>query len=430
MKIMHPVFLLIFGVFPLGASQALQRSLVQTTAHEHVEIPKTTFWGSLYVSAVEKRKRAVDREVKEEFNKHQTLIEALTDLTNLPKELIGLIALYNQATFFIGNVAASTPCSVEIISEWAVAVGCEDGSIYLVDVVEGRILKKISSHKAPVYALCFSPKYGELVSMSTFDGCIPTALFFEFIQQEKNILQIKVHAEASEQETKRHDETLRVWRLGFEPTFASQSHIEPVPACNLTAVIAVDPSCKNEEERKLAYENVAARRAQGSRARITRKRVWTSTSTSSCAETSSSSTITQEKDSTIYWYNDEQTMALPKGEATSIWSSDSEDFLGWSSGEIVVIDHQNCRVKPSLKGHAAPVRLLSPFITPAGLHCLASGSDDGTIKIWDIKTKQCLQTLIGHTAPIRAIKTRFESYLVSCSDDGTIRKWALEFEAQ
>lgn len=429
MKIMHPVFLLIFGVFPLGASQALQRSLVQTTAHQHVEISKTTFWGSLYVSAVEKRKRAVDREVKEEFNKHQTLIEALTDLTNLPKELIDLIALYNQATFFIGNVAASTPCSVEIISAWAVAVGCEDGSIYLIDVVEGRILKKLSSHKAPVYALCFSPDYDELVSLSTFDGCIPTALFFEFIQQEKNILQIKVHAEASEQEAKRHDETLRVWRLGFEPTFASQSHIEPVPACNLTAVIAVDPSCKNEEERKLVSENVATLRAQGSRARITRKRVWNSTS--SCAETSSSPTITQEKDATIYWYNDEQTMALPKGEATSSWSSDSEDFLGWSSGEILVIDNQNCGVKPSLKGHAAAVRLLWSFITPTGTTCLASGSDDGTIKIWDIKTKKCLQTLVGHTAPIRALKTgRFGPYLVSISDDGTIRKWALEFSEE
>ena len=416
MKIIAALSLLfILGQSSLEPSQSPKKTLVQTTARTLMAIPK---------SFRKTQHAKIASETIRRFNEQQTFIQALTDLTELPKELIGLIALYNQTIFSIGNVGGSAPCSLEGISPEVVAVGCEDGSIYLVDSVEGRILQKLSSHKTPVYALCFSPEYGQLASLSTLGGCVPTNLSFESVQQEKNTSQIKVHVQASGQEAKWRDETLRIWHLSLEPTFGPQSYSEPALRCHLTTVVAADQACKNEEEIERIFGTVATLRAQGLRAGITQQRLWTSTRY--CAEVASKPTIAQEKDVLWFWYN-ERAMVLPKGGATSCWFSTPEDFLGWSSGEIVVIDNQNCKVKDSLKGHAAAVRLLRPFMTPAGLQCLASGSDDGTIRIWDVKAKKCLQTLIGHTAPIRAIKTSFEGYLLSCSDDGTIRKWALEF---
>jgi WD40 repeat protein len=435
MKIMYPVFLLIFCVFPLGASLALQRSLVQTTARALVSIPKKSLCERLFQSSREKERSKIGSDIKQRFNEQQTLIQVLTDLTQLPKELIGCIALYNQANFFIGNAVLSAPCSVEIISPWVVAVGCEDGSIYMVDVVEGRILQKLVSHKTSVHALCFSPEYCELASLSTLAGCVPIGLSFEFLPPEKDTSQVKVHAFATEQESRGSDETLRIWRLGYESTFgprgyvgnmsASQSHIELVSTWNLTTVVAADQICKNEKEAKEVRDNVAKLRAQGSQAGITRQRVWTSTR--SCAQPALRPAVAQEKDVTTYWYSDDSNLILPKGKATSYWSSGLEDFLGWSSGEIIVIDNKEHKVKPSLTGHGAPVCLLWPFITPSGVACIASGSDDGTIRIWDIKTKKCLQTFVGHTGPIRAIKARFGLHLVSISDDGTLRQWPLEF---
>lgn len=420
--------LLVSGQSLLEAAQRSKQTLVQTTARALVSVPKNIFKSSA--------KKELAKAITQRFNEQQTLLRALTELTQLPKELIGLIALYNQSTFFLKDVVASTLCSMEVISPCVVAVGCEDGSIYFVDVVEGRILQKLSNHKTPVHALCFSPQYYELASLSTLAGCIPTNLLFEFAQPEKNISQTRVHVFATEQEAKERDETLRIWRLGAEPTFGprgyvgdigtSQSHIEPISTWNLTTVVAADQMCKSEKEASV-HEEVATLRSQGAQAEIIRERIWTATRSCTGTETALRPTIVQEKDATKYWYNNEPTMVLPKGKATSRWFSGSEDFLGWSSGEIVVIDNQEHTIKPSLKGHTAPVRLLWPFITTTGLACIASGSDDGTIRIWDTKTKKCLQTLIGHTAPIRAIKCRFGSYLVSIADDGTIRKWAFEF---
>src|ERR1035437_8099717 len=49
----------------------------------------------------------------------------------------------------------------------------------------------------------------------------------------------------------------------------------------------------------------------------------------------------------------------------------------------------------TLTGHTAWVR--SVVYSPDGHH-LASGSDDKTIKLWDVGTGTCLKTLTGHSA--------------------------------
>jgi WD40 repeat protein len=55
---------------------------------------------------------------------------------------------------------------------------------------------------------------------------------------------------------------------------------------------------------------------------------------------------------------------------------------------------------------------------------LVSSSYDETIKIWDIRTGECLKTLQGHTDRIRAVTISPDgTTIASGSFDGTIKLW-------
>ncbi|KAL2613612.1 hypothetical protein R1flu_025304 [Riccia fluitans] len=54
---------------------------------------------------------------------------------------------------------------------------------------------------------------------------------------------------------------------------------------------------------------------------------------------------------------------------------------------------------------------------------LFSGSVDTHIKVWDLGTGQCVQTLQGHTHVVMRLLI-WDKFLLSCSLDGTVRVWA------
>jgi WD40 repeat protein len=58
---------------------------------------------------------------------------------------------------------------------------------------------------------------------------------------------------------------------------------------------------------------------------------------------------------------------------------------------------------------------------------VASGSGDQTVKIWDVQTGQCLHTLQGHTNSVHSIAFSANGRtLASASADGTIRLWDVQ----
>jgi len=52
-----------------------------------------------------------------------------------------------------------------------------------------------------------------------------------------------------------------------------------------------------------------------------------------------------------------------------------------------------------------------------------SGSDDRTIKLWDLNTENCLKTILGHSDSVSSLLNLSEMEIASCSKDNTIKLW-------
>ncbi len=78
------------------------------------------------------------------------------------------------------------------------------------------------------------------------------------------------------------------------------------------------------------------------------------------------------------------------------------------------------KVLRTFKGHDGAI--YSVVFSP-DLKCLASGSDDCTIKIWDMHAGQELRTLTGHKGPIASVAFSSIGTVISGSDDCTIKVW-------
>ena len=75
----------------------------------------------------------------------------------------------------------------------------------------------------------------------------------------------------------------------------------------------------------------------------------------------------------------------------------------------------------TLEGHSYSIN--SVVFSPDGTH-IASGSDDGTVRIWDAGNGGCLHTLQGHSSLIESVVFSPDgTRIASGSWDGTIRIW-------
>ncbi|SLM37979.1 g-protein beta wd-40 repeats containing, partial [Lasallia pustulata] len=75
----------------------------------------------------------------------------------------------------------------------------------------------------------------------------------------------------------------------------------------------------------------------------------------------------------------------------------------------------------TLEGHSDQVN--SVAFSPDGKQ-LASGSDDETVRIWDVAMGATLQTLEGHSDQVNSVAFSPDGkQLASGSDDETVRLW-------
>ena len=78
---------------------------------------------------------------------------------------------------------------------------------------------------------------------------------------------------------------------------------------------------------------------------------------------------------------------------------------------------------PSLKGHTACI--LKVVVTADGKRAITA-SVDGSLRVWDLRSKSCLRKLEGHTGKVYDVALLpGDKQAVSCSSDTTLRVWDL-----
>ena len=93
-------------------------------------------------------------------------------------------------------------------------------------------------------------------------------------------------------------------------------------------------------------------------------------------------------------------------------------------GTIKIWDIQSGECLDTLEGHLSGV--ISVAITPDGER-VVTGSWDGTIKIWDMQSGECLDTLKGHSSDVESVAiTPDGKRVVTGSSDNTIKIWDMQ----
>jgi len=94
-----------------------------------------------------------------------------------------------------------------------------------------------------------------------------------------------------------------------------------------------------------------------------------------------------------------------------VWHLTTEP-LGRSAGKLI--------------GHSDVVESLACVFTPKStIPACASASRDSTIKIWDVISRTCIMTLVGHTSWVKSLYVLSSGELASASADKTVRVWDL-----
>ncbi|KAM3347386.1 hypothetical protein ACQJBY_021376 [Aegilops geniculata] len=112
----------------------------------------------------------------------------------------------------------------------------------------------------------------------------------------------------------------------------------------------------------------------------------------------------------------------PSGLVCSMTIKDEMLFAGTADGRIMAwkfpAKEINSEPVSILAGHDRHVISLAVSATR-----LYSGSLDKTIRVWDLKNLQCVQTLSEHKAAVTSVLC-WDQKLVSCSLDKTVKVWA------
>ncbi|UZJ52882.1 hypothetical protein CBS101457_002202 [Exobasidium rhododendri] len=119
-------------------------------------------------------------------------------------------------------------------------------------------------------------------------------------------------------------------------------------------------------------------------------------------------------------------LSISSEKITSVSTSSDGAWLAFGCaglGQLLVWEWASESYILKQQGHFHDMNTLS--YSPDG-QIVATGGDDGKVKLWNVSSGFCIATLSEHTAPITAIEfAKKGKILFSASMDGTVRAWDL-----
>jgi len=106
-------------------------------------------------------------------------------------------------------------------------------------------------------------------------------------------------------------------------------------------------------------------------------------------------------------------------EVGSLAKFDNNKLILGAKEELQLFEGDNKSITTISKEHTGRINCLIQLSNGK----IASGSQDNTIKIWDIEKKEAIYTLKGHTSIIWDIRELEGNKLISASDDNTSKVW-------
>ena len=101
-------------------------------------------------------------------------------------------------------------------------------------------------------------------------------------------------------------------------------------------------------------------------------------------------------------------------------------ITGCQSGGIYIWNEFNVELHDFYENYASPVTCIESYQAVDML--LIIGYLDGSIRVWDASSKDCLAALFGHKDRIRALSIMSTTLpkIISCSNDGLVKMWDLD----
>ena len=102
---------------------------------------------------------------------------------------------------------------------------------------------------------------------------------------------------------------------------------------------------------------------------------------------------------------------------SGMWRPAPANTLSWATSPSPQV------TQPALSSAGSPALLVSGMELKDNI--LVSGNADSTVKIWDILSGQCLQTLSGpnkHQSAVTCLQFN-NKFVITSSDDGTVKLW-------
>ncbi|RKO96503.1 hypothetical protein CXG81DRAFT_12855 [Caulochytrium protostelioides] len=109
------------------------------------------------------------------------------------------------------------------------------------------------------------------------------------------------------------------------------------------------------------------------------------------------------------------------------WAPDASVLLsGGMDTQLRVWDPKAGKsIGDGLRGHTQCITAIAfePLHLDKDARRAATSSKDSTVRVWDIRVRQCLFTISGHTAPVMSVRWSGSGLLLSGSRDKSIKVW-------